>query len=149
MRLGLQEEQPGQCQFLERLSRAKLAELHVDVSDPGIPITAAITGANVRDSQVAIPLEKLTERKVTFLYSLMDSAYEAQPITNYIEGKGRVPLIDPNKRRGGERVTFPPAQKEGPALSIRRISSGYSPSLSFTFEARLLQEPQLIFIFRS
>lgn len=87
-------------------------KLHLDVSDLGIPITATVTGANVHDSQVAIPMEKLTERKVTFLYSLMDSAYDAQPITKYIEGKGRVPLIDPNKRRGGERAAFTPAQKE-------------------------------------
>jgi len=78
----------------------------------GIPITAIVTGANVHDSQVAIPMEKLTERKVTFLYSVMDSAYDAVPVATYITSKGRVPLIDPNKRRGGERIVFTPAQKE-------------------------------------
>ncbi len=87
-------------------------KLHLDVTDLGIPVTAIVTGANVHDSQVAIPMEKLTERKVTFLYSVMDSAYDARPITNYIGGKGRVPLIDPNKRRGNERIPFTPAQKE-------------------------------------
>lgn len=87
-------------------------KLHIDVTDLGIPITAIVTGANVHDSQVAIPMEKLTERKVTFLYSVMDSAYDAAPVATYITGKGRVPLIDLNKRRGSERIVFTPAQKE-------------------------------------
>jgi IS5 family transposase len=87
-------------------------KLHLDVTDLGIPVTAIVTGANIHDSQVAIPMEKLTERKITFLYSVMDSAYDAAPIKNYIDGKGRVPLIDPNKRRGNERIPFTPAQKE-------------------------------------
>jgi transposase len=74
-------------------------KLHLDVTDIGIPVAAAVTGANVHDSQVAIPLEKLTERNVIHLYSLMDAAYDAPHIRNYIEGKGRVALIDRNKRR--------------------------------------------------
>lgn len=87
-------------------------KLHLDVTDLGIPVTAVVTGANVHDSQLAIPMEKLTERKITFLYSVMDSAYDATPIATYITGKGRVPLIDPNKRRGSEHRSFDPAQKE-------------------------------------
>lgn len=50
-------------------------KLHLDVTDSGIPATAVVTGANVHDSQVAIPKEKWTERKVDFLYSVMDSVY--------------------------------------------------------------------------
>ncbi|HSW62628.1 MAG TPA: transposase [Dissulfurispiraceae bacterium] len=87
-------------------------KLHLDVTDQGIPVTAVVTGANVHDSQAAIPMEKWTERKLDFLYSVMDSAYDAGPILGYIQGKGRVPLIDPNKRRGSERRTFTPAQRE-------------------------------------
>lgn len=87
-------------------------KLHLDVTDLGIPVTAVVTGANVHDSQLAIPMEKWTERKLTHLYSVMDSAYDAHSIVSYIEGKGRVPLIDPNKRRGGERRTFSPAQQQ-------------------------------------
>jgi len=87
-------------------------KLHLDVTDRGIPVTAIVTGANVHDSQLAIPMEKLTERKITHLYSVMDSAYDARPIAAYIEGKGRVPLIDANKRRVGGREAFTPAQKE-------------------------------------
>jgi hypothetical protein len=75
-------------------------KLHLDVTDMGIPVTAVVTGANVHDSQLAIPMEKLTECKIDHLYSLMDSAYDAQDVRRYIQGKGRVAIIDGNKRRG-------------------------------------------------
>jgi len=55
---------------------------------------------------------KLTERKVTFIYSVMGSAYNAEPVTKHVGGKGRVPLIDPNKRLGNERMIFIPAQTD-------------------------------------
>ena len=44
-------------------------------------------------------MEKLTEYNVFQLYSLMDSAYDTPQVRTYIEGKGRVALIDQNKRR--------------------------------------------------
>ncbi len=87
-------------------------KLHLDVSDIGFPITVIVTGANVHDSQAAIPMEKLTGRKVRHLYSLMDAAYDADAISVYIREQGRVPLIDPNKRRGPEREPLSPAQKQ-------------------------------------
>lgn len=74
-------------------------KIHLDVTDQGIPVTAWVSGANVHDSQVAIPLEKLTERRLTHLYSMADAAYDAPELRNYIEGKGRVAVIDFNKRR--------------------------------------------------
>jgi hypothetical protein len=87
-------------------------KLHLDVSDFGIPITAVLTGANVHDSQAALPMAKLTERKVTHLYDLMDSAYDVPEIREYEKGKGRVALIDFNKRRCKEPLQFDPAEKE-------------------------------------
>jgi hypothetical protein len=36
-----------------------------------------LTSASVHDSQVAIPLMKLTSGKVTYCYDLMDAAYDA------------------------------------------------------------------------
>jgi IS5 family transposase/transposase len=87
-------------------------KLHLDVSDLGIPLTALVTGANVHDSQVAIPMEKLTERKVTYLYSLMDAAYDAPQIRAYIQGKGRVDLIDFNKRKKSSMRMMTPCEKE-------------------------------------
>jgi transposase len=87
-------------------------KLHLDVTDTGLPVTAIVTSANVHDSQVAIPMEKLTEKKVQHLYSLMDAAYDAQPIYNYIKGSSRIPLIDPNKRKGSHEKSFDPAEKQ-------------------------------------
>lgn len=87
-------------------------KLHLDTTESGIPVTAVVTPANVHDSQVAIPMEKLTERRVTYLYSVMDAAYDAVDIRDYITAKGRVPLIDTNRRRDGSAKTFDPAEKE-------------------------------------
>jgi hypothetical protein len=95
-----------------KVSYWKGYKLHLDVTDIGLPVTAIVTGANVHDSQAAIPMEKLTEKKVRHLYSVMDAAYDAKPIHDYIRGGDRVPLIDPNKRKGTDQRTFNPAEKE-------------------------------------
>ncbi|MGE4585667.1 MAG: transposase [Sphaerochaeta sp.] len=86
-------------------------KLHLDVTDSGIPISAIVTGANVHDSQVAIPLERMTGGRIIHLYSLMDSAYDAKPIKDFIIGNGRIPIVDPNKRRKQQRV-LSPAEKQ-------------------------------------
>jgi len=86
-------------------------KLHLDVTDSGIPISVIVTGANVHDSQAAIPLERMSSERVTHLYSLMDSAYDAKPIMDFIIGKGKIPIIDPNKRRKQQRV-LSPAEKQ-------------------------------------
>jgi hypothetical protein len=52
-------------------------KLHLNVSDTGFPFSAFVSGANVYDSQLAIPLEKMTEGKVFFCYGLMDAAYDS------------------------------------------------------------------------
>jgi len=87
-------------------------KLHLDVTDFGIPVTAVVTGANVHDSQIAIPMEKLAERNITHLYSLMDSAYDAPEILKYINSRGRVAIVDHNKRRKDTRAPMEGAVKE-------------------------------------
>jgi hypothetical protein len=52
----------------------------LDVSDTGFPLTAVVIGANVHDSQLAIPMEQITKMKVPFCYSLMDSAPMTQKV---------------------------------------------------------------------
>lgn len=86
-------------------------KLHLDVDDMGIPITAVVTGANVHDSQAAIPMEKKTTGIVHRLYSLMDAAYDAKDIRSYIAATGGVPIIDRNKRRSTDAVPMDPAKK--------------------------------------
>jgi hypothetical protein len=87
-------------------------KLHLDVSDTGFPLTAIVTGANVHDSQLAIPMEQLTEMKVSFCYSLMDSAYDSKGIDEFIRNCGRIPIIDPNKRKDNDRPPLDPAKQE-------------------------------------
>jgi hypothetical protein len=61
---------------------------------------------------LAIIMEKMTEQRVTFCYSLMDSAYDAQTIADFILARDRVPIIDPNKRKNDNRPPLDPAKKE-------------------------------------
>jgi len=87
-------------------------KLHLDVSDSGFPVTACVTAANVHDSMLAIPMEKITEGRVAFCYSLMDPAYDAQTIAGFIRSRERVPIIDPNKRKDKNRPPLDPAKQE-------------------------------------
>jgi hypothetical protein len=74
-------------------------KLHIDAADGGIPISCILTSASSHDSQSAIPLATLTDTRVTNLYDLMDSAYDAEQIHAHSRELGHVPLIDINPRR--------------------------------------------------
>jgi IS5 family transposase len=84
-------------------------KFHVDTADSGLPITGILTSASLHDSQVAIPLMKLTSDKVTYLYDLMDSAYDAKEIRDVSRSLGHVPLIEKNPRCG-ESLPMAPAE---------------------------------------
>jgi len=73
-------------------------KLHLDVADGDIPISALVTSASLHDSQAAIPLATMTAARVTSLYDLMDSAYDAPEIKAHSRALGHVPLIEPNPR---------------------------------------------------
>ena len=94
------------------LSYWKGHKLHLDVTEEGIPVSAITTGANVHDSQCAIPLERMTEQKITFRYCLMDSAYDAKTIFQFVRDRGRIPIIDQNTRRKPSREAFDAVTKE-------------------------------------
>lgn len=66
-----------------------------------------MTSASLHDSQVAIPLIKLTNRKVTYLYDLMDAAYDAKRIDETSRQLGHVPITDENGR-GKEVISMAP-----------------------------------------
>jgi hypothetical protein len=74
-------------------------KLHLDVADGQIPISCILTSASLHDSQAAIPLARLTAQRVTNLYDLMDSAYDARLIHEHIRGLGHIPIIDAHPRR--------------------------------------------------
>ena len=88
-------------------------KLHIDTADGDIPISCLLTSASVHDSQVALPLATITASRVTNLYDLMDSAYDAPEIRDKSRALGHVPIVDCNPRRGGK------AQAEAEARAKR------------------------------
>jgi hypothetical protein len=84
-------------------------KLHIDSIDGVIPVSAILSSASLHDSQAAIPLAQITSRRITNLYDLMDSAYDAPQIHAFSINLGHVPLIDNNPRRG-EKIEIAPAQ---------------------------------------
>ena len=74
-------------------------KLHIDAADGGIPISCVLSSASTHDSQVAVPLATMTNQRVTSLYDLMDSAYDAPQIREHSCSLGHVPIIDINTRR--------------------------------------------------
>jgi len=74
-------------------------KLHLDVADGGIPISVVLTSASTHDSQVAIPLAKMSSERVANLYDVMDSAYDVPQIHDTSRQLGHIPLIDGNPRR--------------------------------------------------
>lgn len=86
-------------------------KLHLDTIDGDLPVSAILTSASVHDSQVAIPLAQLSAQRVTSLYDLMDSAYDAPQIHAFSRHLGHVPIIDPHPRKGVPRELAPACAK--------------------------------------
>ena len=85
-------------------------KLHLDVADGDVPVSALLTTASLHDSQAAIPLGQMSAARVSSLYDLMDSAYDAPQIVDFSRSLGHVPIIDHNPRRGPKRE-FEPAHE--------------------------------------
>lgn len=77
-------------------------KLHLDAADGQIPVSCILTSASTHDSQVSLPLATMTSQRVTNLYDLMDSAYDAPIIREYSKSLGHVPIIDINPRRNAK-----------------------------------------------
>ncbi len=108
-------------------------KLHLDTNDIGLPISALVTSASLHDSQVAIPLIKLTSGKVTYLYDLMDAAYDAKRINETSRKFNHVPITDKNNR--GQDVA-PMAPHEAERYKIRSNSERANSRLKEDFGAR-------------
>lgn len=93
-------------------------KLHLDVADGDLPISCLLTSASLHDSQAAIPLALITAGRITYLYDLMDSAYDALEIKATSHDLGHVPIIDPHPRNieGGK------AEKAAEIERQRRVS---------------------------
>ena len=79
-------------------------KLHIDTADGDIPVHAILTSASVHDSQVAIPLMTIGAR-VSYLYDLMDAAYDAAAIHDHSRTLGHQPIVD---------QTFAPSMRSRP-----------------------------------
>jgi IS5 family transposase len=108
-------------------------KLHIDTACSGLPVTTVLTSASLHDSQVAIPMMKLTSGKVTSLYDLMDAAYDAAPIYDVSRSLGHVPIIDKNPRR---KETIPMAPAEALRYNERSVSERVNGRLKEEFGGR-------------
>jgi hypothetical protein len=86
-------------------------KFHLDTVDGDVPVSPLLSSASMHDSQASIPLAQRTAQRVTSLYDLMDSAYDAPQIREHSRSLGHVPIIDPNPRRG-EKIPLEPASAE-------------------------------------
>lgn len=99
-------------------------KLHVDCIDGDIPVSAILTSASTHDSQAAIPLSQMSQERLTNLYDLMDSAYDAPQIHSFSESLGHRAIIDNNPRRGKKVYMDPATHKRfGQRSSVERINS--------------------------
>jgi transposase len=73
-------------------------KLHIDAADGGIPISCLLSSASMHDSQAAIPLADITNKRVCNLYDLMDLAYDAPGIHSHSRSLGHIPIIDTHPR---------------------------------------------------
>jgi hypothetical protein len=91
----------------------------IDGADGQIPISCILTLASLHDSQAATPLARMTAQRVTNLYDLPHSAYDAPPIREQIRALGCVPIIDINPRRDAElKVQFRAEAKRQKAVGF-------------------------------
>lgn len=111
-------------------------KLHLDVNDFGLPLSAVLTSASVHDSQVAIPLMKLTSGKVTYCYDLMDAAYDAALIWEQSKELDHVPIIDRNPR---SKEALPMAPHEAARYNERTTAERCNGRFKDEFGGRCVQ----------
>lgn len=114
-------------------------KLHLDVADGQIPVTALLTSANVHDARLAIPLTKLTTARVTYLYELMDSAYDATAIREHSAELGHVAII-PEKKRSSGKTQLPHFQKKKPEMEPAQAERFRNRTMVERVYARLKDE---------
>jgi hypothetical protein len=107
-------------------------KLHVDVNDCGLPISAVLSAASLHESQVAVPLMKMTSERIDYLYDLMDSAYDAKPIYEVSRSLGHIPIIEKNGRR---TEVIPLAPHEALRYQERTVAERFNSRLKEGFGA--------------
>lgn len=111
-------------------------KLHLDTACCGIPISAILTGANVHDSRVALPLIRMSAQRVDACYELMDAAYCSSVIREEVQAAGRIALIEHNPRQGEKREFAP---HEAQRYKTRSSAERCNARLKDAFGARHVQ----------
>ena len=106
-------------------------KLHIDTADGQIIIAVYLTSASVHDSQVAMPLMTQSSKRVTYLYELSDSAYDAKQLDEHSRQLGHVPITAPHGRRASKKAT-----DVFPAGSMPQLT----PAQEERFKARTMSE---------
>lgn len=138
--LEMKEDLPSKCdRSMKKNSKGYTHcwtgyKLHIDSADGEIPVSCFLTSASVQDSQVALPLMKMTSERVQSLYDLMDSAYDTKIIKEQSEQLGHVPIIDQNLARGKEEMEMAPAQRQ--RYKTRTTSERVNSRLKESFGGR-------------
>lgn len=87
-------------------------KLHLDVCDDGIPISCILTSASVNDNQCSVPLEMMTNSRVSSLYTLGDKGYDSADLRKHVMSFGKVPLFQPRSCESANKIEFDPAMSE-------------------------------------
>ena len=91
--------------------------------DINIPTAFIVTGANVHDSQVAIPLEQLTAKRVISLYTLSDNGYYSEKIDSFVTSLGKIAITDPAKRKNSIPFAEHEKQHYKARITVERTNS--------------------------
>ena len=122
-------------------------KLHLDVADGQIPISALLTGASVHDSQVAIPLMTMSSQRVTYLYDLMDAAYDAAAIRAYSLQLGHRPITDHPKRLRKVGEVQVPLRKNSKSFERVVIMEARAEEMTWAEKARYAERTMVERVF--
>ena len=75
-------------------------KLHIDTADCGVPVSAILSSASMHDSLAAVPLSRISAKRIDSLYDLMDAAYCSLDLHEHCRELGHIPIIDHNPRQG-------------------------------------------------
>jgi len=128
--IGTKKNSQGNC------IRWKGYKFHIDTANGGIPISTLLTSASPHDSQLATPLRLITEKRIDYLYEIMDAAYDSVIIREESVKAGHVPLIDFNRRSTKDTRYFMPHEKEH--YKERSVSERMNARLKDEFGGRMI-----------
>ena len=68
-----------------------------------MPVSAILSSASMHDSLAAVPLSRISAKRIDSLYDLMDAAYCSLDLHEHCRELGHVPIIDHNPHKVSKR----------------------------------------------